>query len=186
MSRVLDALSVWAGGTEVGLETVRREPVLGFKRIILPASYWRTMEFAYVRRQLNLPRGARVLDVGSPKDLAMILARRRGYALTATDLLAEPVELSRRYAMAQGIDGDGPGRLRSEVQDGRQLSYPDNSFDAAFAASVVEHIPGEGDTDAMREMVRVVKPAAGSWSRRRTIWSTVRTRWLGASRGGIR
>ena len=149
---------MWTGGMGVGVATVRREPVLGLKRIILPASYWRTMEFAYVCRQLDLPRGARVLDVGSPKDLAMILARRRGYAVTATDLLAEPVELARRYARAQGIDGDGAGRVRSEVQDGRRLGYPDDSFDAAFAVSVVEHIPGDGDTDAMREMVRVVKP----------------------------
>ena len=88
----------------------------------------------------------------------MILARRKHYAVTATDLLAEPVELARRYARAQGIDGEGPGLVHSETQDGRHLTYPDNSFDAAFAVSVLEHISGDGDTEAMREMARVVKP----------------------------
>ena len=45
-----------------------------------------------------------------------------------------------------------------EIQDGRRLSYADNSFDAVFSVSVVEHIPERGDSDAMRELVRVVKP----------------------------
>ena len=158
MSRVRDAASIWTAGLAIGLATLRREPILGLKRVLLPSSYWRTMEFAYVYRQLRLPAGAAVLDVGSPKELALILARRRGYAVTATDLLPEPVEVARRYAEAQGISGDGAGRVRTETQDGRHLTYPDNHFDAAFAVSVLEHIPGNGDTEAMREMVRVVKP----------------------------
>jgi SAM-dependent methyltransferase len=149
---------MWTAGLSVGLATLRREPVLGLKRVLLPSSYWRTMEFAYVYRQLSLPAGSRVLDVGSPKELALILARRRRYAVTATDLLPEPVQLAQRYAEAQGISGDGPGRVRTETQDGRHLTYPDNQFDAAFAVSVLEHIPGEGDTEAIGEMVRVVKP----------------------------
>lgn len=158
MSGVGDAASMWTAGLAMGMSTLRREPVLGLKRVLLPSSYWRTMEFAYVYRQLRLPAGARVLDVGSPKELALILARRRGYAVTATDLLPEPVDIARRYAQAQGINGEGAGRVRAETQDGRHLTYPDNHFDAAFAVSVLEHIPDNGDTEAMREMVRVVKP----------------------------
>jgi SAM-dependent methyltransferase len=159
LRRARDAASMWTAGLAIGLVTLPREPVLGLKRVLLPSSYWRTAEFAYVYRQLaHLPEGARVLDVGSPKELALILARRRRYAVTATDLLPEPVELARRYARAQGIEGDGPGRVRCETQDGRRLTYADDSFDAAFAVSVLEHIPGDGDTEAMREMVRVVRP----------------------------
>ena len=158
MSRVGDAASMWTAGLAMGLATLRREPVLGLKRVLLPSSYWRTMEFAYVYRQLRFPAGARVLDVGSPKELALVLARRRHFAVTATDLLPEPVEIARRYAVAQGISGEGPGRVHTETQDGRHLTYSDNHFDAAFAVSVLEHIPGDGDTEAMREMVRVVKP----------------------------
>src|SRR3954467_10273376 len=73
------ALGIWAAGVSVGWRTLRKEPVLGLKRLALPVSYWRSAEFAYVWRQLDRPAGARILDVGSPKDLAAILARRRGY-----------------------------------------------------------------------------------------------------------
>src|SRR4051794_4224528 len=152
------ALGIWAAGVSVGWRTLRKEPVLGLKRLALPVSYWRSAEFAYVWRQLDRPAGARILDVGSPKDLAAILARRRGYEVVATDILPEAVTSSARYARAQALDGRGPGRVHSEVQDGRALPYEDASFDAAYSVSVLEHIPGDGDSAAIRELLRVVRP----------------------------
>jgi SAM-dependent methyltransferase len=153
-----NALGIWAAGIEVGLRTIPKSPVLGLKRVAYPVGYWRGAEFAYVLRQLRQPRGARVLDVGSPKDLAAMLARHRGFEVIATDILPEAVDLSRRYAESQGLEGSGPGRVRSEVQDGRGLPYPDAFFDAAYSVSVLEHIPDRGDTSAMRELIRVVRP----------------------------
>lgn len=151
-------LTVWAAGVLVGLRTLRKEPVLGLKRLALPVSYWRSTEFAYVWRHLAQPAGARILDVGSPKDLAVMLARHRRYEIVATDILPEAVVLSRRYTRAQGLEGQGPGRVQSEVQDGRALTYPDGSFDAAYSVSVLEHIPDHGDSVAMGELIRVVRP----------------------------
>lgn len=151
-------LGIWVAGVVVGLRTLRKEPMLGLKRLALPVSYWRAAEFAYVWRQLTQSGGARVLDVGSPKDLAAMLARHRGYEVVATDILPEAVALSQRYASAQGLDGQGPGRVHSEVQDGRALTYADGSFDAAYSVSVLEHIPDDGDSLAIRELIRVVRP----------------------------
>jgi SAM-dependent methyltransferase len=142
----------------VGLRTLRSEPVLGLKRLALPVSYWRSREFAYVWRWLEGPAGARILDLGSPKDLAAMLARHRGYEVVATDILPEAIFLSQRYARAQRLDGCGPGRVHSEVQDGRAMTFPDAFFDAAYSVSVLEHIPGDGDTAAIRELIRVVRP----------------------------
>ena len=142
----------------VGLRTMRREPVLGFKRLALPVSYWRSREFAYVWRQIDLPAPAYVLDLGSPKDLAVMLARHRGYRVVATDILPDAVALSERYARAQDLAGDGAGRVRSEVQDGRALGYPDDHFDAVYSVSVLEHIPDRGDSLAIQELIRVVRP----------------------------
>ena len=152
------SLGVWAAGVGVGLRTLRKEPVLGLKRLALPVSYWRSREFAYVCRQLRLPAGSRILDLGSPKDLAAMLAHHRRYEVLATDILPEAVRLSQRYATAQGLAGLGPGRVHSEVQDGRALTYADGSFDAAYAVSVLEHIPGNGDSLAIRELLRIVRP----------------------------
>ena len=155
-------LGIWLAGAMIGLRSLRREPVLGLKRLGLPVSYWRAREFAYVWRQLACPPGSRVLDLGSPKDLAAMLARHRGYHVVATDILPQAVALSERYARAQGLDAHGPrrtpGHVQAEVQDGRMLSYADASFDAAYSVSVLEHIPDGGDTVAMRELLRVVRP----------------------------
>jgi SAM-dependent methyltransferase len=152
------ALGIWTAGVLVGLRTLRKEPVLGLKRLALPVSYWRSVEFAYVWRQLRLDAGARILDLGSPKDLAAMLAMHRGYEVVATDILPEAVALSDRYARAQRLDGRGPGRVRSEIQDGRALTYEEGSFDAAYSVSVLEHIPDDGDGAAIRELLRVVRP----------------------------
>jgi SAM-dependent methyltransferase len=142
----------------MGFATFPAEPILGLKRVLLPVSYWRTVEFAYVLRTLALAKGARVLDLGSPKDLSLIIAREYAAEVTATDILPSAVNLAMRYASALRIAGQGHGRVTGAVQDGRSLSFADNSFDAAFSVSVVEHIPGHGDSDAVRELVRVVKP----------------------------
>jgi SAM-dependent methyltransferase len=152
------ALGIWTAGVLVGLRTFREEPVLGLKRLALPVSYWRSVEFAYVWRQLALGSGARILDLGSPKDLATMLAKHRGYEVVATDILPEAIDLSERYARAQRLHGQGPGLVSSEVQDGRALTYEDGSFDAAYSVSVLEHIPDGGDSAAIRELVRVVRP----------------------------
>lgn len=151
-------LTIWSAGVLIGLRTLLREPVLGLKRLALPVSYWRSVEFAYVCRQLKQSAGARILDLGSPKDLAAMLARHRGYEVVATDILPEAILLSRRYAAAQRLEGQGPGRVHSEVQDGRALTYADGSFEAAYSVSVLEHIPDSGDSTAISELVRVVRP----------------------------
>ncbi|HMC57216.1 MAG TPA: class I SAM-dependent methyltransferase [Gemmatimonadaceae bacterium] len=121
-------------------------------------SYWRAAEFAYVWQQLAGLRAARILDVGSPKDLASFLAASRGHHVTATDILPGAVELSRAFAKAQGREGEDIGQISSQVQDARHLSYGTDSFDAAYTVSVIEHIPDDGDSLAIAELVRVVKP----------------------------
>lgn len=151
-------LGIWTAGVVVGLRTLPKAPLLGLKRLALPVSYWRSREFAYAWRQLDLWPGSRVLDLGSPKDLAVMLARHRGFRVVATDILPEAIALSRRYASAQGREGFSRGRVYSEVQDGRALTYADGVFDAAYSVSVLEHIPERGDTAALRELIRVVKP----------------------------
>jgi SAM-dependent methyltransferase len=50
------------------------------------------------------------------------------------------------------------GELAFEVADGAHLPFPDNTFDFWTSISVVEHIPGEGDSAVMREACRILKP----------------------------
>lgn len=153
-----ERFATWSGALGIGLRTVLREPVLGAKRLVLPVSYWRTAEFAFVLGHLAVRRGDAVVDLGSPKDLAVLLARRHGCRVTALDILESAITLSARYAAAQGVAGQEPGQVDSRVADGRALAFPDGSFGAAYSVSVLEHIPGEGDAAAVRELARVLRP----------------------------
>lgn len=151
-------LRIWRTGLARGVRILPREPVLGLKRVVLPVSYWRTVEFAYVWGQLATFAGVRrVLDLGSPKDLAVHLAEHYGFDIVSADILEEESRISHRLERARSRDGAGPGRVRAVVQDGRYLGFRDGSFDAAFSVSVLEHIPGAGDTLAMAELIRVVR-----------------------------
>jgi 2-polyprenyl-3-methyl-5-hydroxy-6-metoxy-1,4-benzoquinol methylase len=55
-----------------------------------------------------------------------------------------------------------PDRMVCEHQDMTALTYPDNYFDIVISTSVIEHLYNQrennGDTIAMKEMVRVCKP----------------------------
>jgi phosphatidylethanolamine/phosphatidyl-N-methylethanolamine N-methyltransferase len=48
------------------------------------------------------------------------------------------------------------GKVRSEVQDAAQLSFPDRSFDRLIAAHILEHV--ERPHRVLREWVRVLRP----------------------------
>lgn len=149
---------MWLSGLHMGVATIGREPVLGLKRLLLPTSYWRSVEFRYVWNQLLGSDYRRLFDLGSPKELSCFLAVRAGLEVVATDILDSAIEVSEQYAAAQGISGTGPGKVLSQIQDGRALTYADASFDAAFSVSVIEHIPDRGDSEAIAELVRIVKP----------------------------
>ncbi|HWV57703.1 MAG TPA: class I SAM-dependent methyltransferase [Longimicrobiales bacterium] len=152
-------LELWARGLVMGLRVLPREPILGLKRIALPVSYWRTAEFAYVWSRLGGEPGIRrVLDLGSPKEFAIHLAGRFGYDIVSVDIMPDEIDVCQRLAAATGLTRRRGGSVVAEVGDGRALPYPDDSFDAAFTVSVLEHIPGEGDSRALAELVRVVRP----------------------------
>jgi demethylmenaquinone methyltransferase / 2-methoxy-6-polyprenyl-1,4-benzoquinol methylase len=90
--------------------------------------------------------GSTALDVATGTgDLAIALARR-GAEVTGSDFAPAMLELARRKA---------PG-LRFEEGDALNLSYPDDSFDAATVGFGARNF---ADLDrGLREMARVTKP----------------------------
>jgi SAM-dependent methyltransferase len=96
-----------------------------------------------------------VLDVGSPKLLSLYLAKVVGAEVYATDIDDYFVERLETVAEVEGVP---PDRLHIRVEDGRQLSLPDQSFDKVYSLSVVEHIPDDGDTACIKEIARVLVP----------------------------
>lgn len=138
-------LSIALGARHLARHGYLREAVV---RVVVPMDPSRYVELPWAWRQLAAPIGSAVLDLASPKLLAVALARS-GVRVTSVDALPSEIDAWRRLA------GDEPN-LSFEVADGRALPYADGSFDHGYSISVLEHIDGAGQ--ALRELARVVRP----------------------------
>lgn len=127
-------------------------------RIVNPLSYPRWMEYDLAINGLGSIDGCRVLDIGSPKLPILVLARDTKCELYATDIRDYFIGPTTQFLTNLGLGHRVGQDLYLEVQDARHLSYADASFDRIFSISVLEHIPGHGDSQAMREIARVLRP----------------------------
>jgi SAM-dependent methyltransferase len=125
----------------------RREAVV---RVVVPLDPSRYLELPWAIERLGAAPGERVLDLASPKLLAVVLARQ-GVRVTSVD------QLEREIDTWGALSGDVPG-LELQVADGRALPFADASFDHAYSISVLEHIAEPGDASALGELSRVVRP----------------------------
>jgi SAM-dependent methyltransferase len=124
-----------------------REAVI---RVLAPIEDARFFELPATVSALDVHPGERVLDLASPKLAAVELARR-GASVVSVDQF-EP-EVAEWQALTQGVSG-----LEVALADGRELPFPDASFDHAYSISVIEHIGDDGDFKALGELARVVRP----------------------------
>jgi SAM-dependent methyltransferase len=147
---------VYRFGLRVGARALPVAPRDALKRLVLPVEYIRCAEFRYVLEHLNVAADHRVLDIGSPKLLSLFLAARVGARVWATDL--GDYFFTAYAAYAASVLGARRELYLMETQDAQALTYSDEAFDRIFSVSVVEHIPGNGDVAAMREIARVLKP----------------------------
>jgi SAM-dependent methyltransferase len=143
----LYGLSVRLGLRHLRRHGYRREAVV---RVVVPLDPSRYLELPAARSELAARPGDHVLDLASPKLLAVALARD-GVEVTSVDELESEVDSWRRLA------GEQP-RLRFQVADGRALPFDAASFDHAYSISVLEHIADDGDARALAELARVVRP----------------------------
>jgi SAM-dependent methyltransferase len=124
-----------------------REAVI---RVVVPLDPSRYLELPETMRELAARPGERVLDLASPKLLAVVLARA-GMDVVSVDQLESEID-------AWGKLTAGEPGLELKVADGRELPFEDASFDHAYSVSVLEHIPEPGDEQALRELARVTRP----------------------------
>lgn len=138
-----------------GVRTILAGSLLeGIKLLIASVGYWRFLPNAFVWQEFLKLSNPKVLDASSPKLPSLLLATKTNAEVYATDLNDEKI-FSRWQRIAQIL------KLKNyvvEYQDARQLTYPDNFFDLAYSISVIEHIPGNGDTEALENFRRVLKP----------------------------
>jgi SAM-dependent methyltransferase len=124
----------------------------GLKLLIASVGYWRFYPNALVLAMARQLRPRRILDVSSPKLVSLILAS--DFDILALDL--DDPELEARWARTARLMG--LKRFSHRLENACHLNIADDSYDFIYSLSVVEHIPGDGDTVAMREIARVLTP----------------------------
>jgi SAM-dependent methyltransferase len=134
-------------------------------------SYTRYPEYAFFGRQIERYFAARphqrlkALDLSSPKCFGLNMAYRYDGEFHLSDIDRPSVDEAEILWNSIGRRG-AQGTAHFSVKDARFLKAPADTFDIVFAMSVIEHIedrrnedPGEpGDSQAIREMMRVLKP----------------------------
>lgn len=163
-------LKYYSFGLRTGFSNLFRNGLaLGWRRTIGKItqpinSYTRFPEYHFFDQAINVhvsglrqQSEAAILDVGSPKLLGLYLAFSANLDLTLTDITELNIEQYR--VLWEGLRRRAQGQIRFELQDARSLTFPDGRFDIVYSMSVIEHVQGDhGDSQAVREMVRVLKP----------------------------
>ena len=122
--------------------------------------YFRALENPIVYELLQMQDGLRILDVGvGTSILPLYLAAKHDCHVHTLDLqewLASGYfgRLRKRFHELR-IASD---RFTFSVLDAQHLPWPSESFDRVYALSSIEHIPDAGDTRAIKEMSRVLRP----------------------------
>lgn len=117
-----------------------------------PMGYTRIMELplTWELLDLDLDKKEKILDISSPKLLALYLAVN-GYDIVASDL--EDYFISDFKIFSNKFNFD----LKAKCFDATNMPYENQSFDKIFSVSVFEHIPDSGDIEAVKEVARVLK-----------------------------
>lgn len=146
--------TLWREGLRWGCKSFRHSPstrLHGARLLACPVDLWRYREFRAVLAAYENQQ--RVLDVGSPKLLARLLATRNDVRVTAVDIAPSPEMVAVRVPGAQ--------RAFPCLADGRSLPFPGECFDFVYSVSAIEHVGGEeGDTEFMEELARIMTPGA--------------------------
>lgn len=103
-------------------------------------------------KTLDLSRQERVLEVGCGAGQAAIALAKLGYEVDAIDAIQLMVEATRDRAVECGVES----RVRTNLGDVGDLSFPDERFGLVVAQDVLPWLPSS--EKPMKEMCRVLRP----------------------------
>jgi SAM-dependent methyltransferase len=156
-------------GLQVGLHNLLRnglrlgaEKTLG--KILQPVnSYTRFPEYSFMGQQIECELSQRpgtpvkILDVSSPKLFGLYVASHFDVEITLTDI--DDPSVAEAQCLWEAIRARAKGRATFAREDARTLGYSSEGFEIVYSMSVIEHVEGgSGDKQALREMMRVLKP----------------------------
>ncbi len=131
----------------------KKEAKLRRKR---PVDYLRCAEFPLVLEQMELEKGWKVLDVGSPQWFTLLLAKDNpSVDFFYLNILKDEIDCIKDIAKNLEVKN-----LHYIVGDVRRTGFPSSFFDHVLSISAIEHIAPEngGDIMALEEIKRILKP----------------------------
>jgi ubiquinone/menaquinone biosynthesis C-methylase UbiE len=158
MYKKINSTNIYFFGLRLGLKTlIKKRKVTSriLEIILIPVAFWRCIENIVVFNDLQIKKTDKVLDIGSPKILSLFIAKHIGATVYATDVFDYFLEYCKSFADVLGVLDKN---YFTHIEDGTKLKFKKNFFDKIFSVSVIEHIPRNGDTKAIKEMSRVLKP----------------------------
>ncbi|OQX61877.1 MAG: SAM-dependent methyltransferase [Desulfococcus sp. 4484_241] len=109
--------------------------------------------------RLDIRPGYRILDIGCGEGRHLCAAYRlKGVTVFGADLNFDSLVSAReKLCFHDKLGEHGGGTWCLSATDITRLPFKDGYFDVVICSEVLEHIPN--DIDAMREIIRVLKPA---------------------------
>lgn len=144
-----------------GLEMIKLHKRLsGIKGLIRGVDYGRYLELSRVIHNLGRLNNMDVMDIGTgPYPFYIIWLLLRGAKVIALDASEDVLEVEKFFMGHRDFNHYHiGGKLEVRIEDARNLSFPDNSFDRITLISTIEHIRGNDDILIMQEIGRVLKP----------------------------
>ncbi len=111
-----------------------------------PSKRW---EYPWALSRAGLAPGSRVLDAGCGASIFPVYLAEQGHRVSAVDL-HPPEGLAQRHGVDIGYAAAGI----------TELPFADETFDAVFCISVIEHLGHDGVLGALAELRRVARPGA--------------------------
>lgn len=143
-------------GMKLGISCIKAGDIgIGLRSIFNPvrSGFNRYIEAPYAINAMELKKNDSVLDISSPKHVALFVKALYSNNLTSIDIMPDFIEIYKRYESDIGLKD-----ISWEVQDARKLNYENASFDKVYSISVLEHIPDDGDMLTVREIGRILRP----------------------------
>jgi SAM-dependent methyltransferase len=127
---------------------------IGKMLIMHPVNIVRYFEFQFVYESNNWLNCHKLLDISSPRMFALYVADNHphiNYNYINPDVKDTEETIKVLTASPKPFNN-----LVLANEDATKLNYPDSYFDTIISISVIEHIPNNGDIEALQEMWRVL------------------------------
>ena len=155
-------------------------PALGYRwltRFYDPVVRVTTREAAFkdaLLRQASIQDGHRILDLGCGTGTLALLVKRahRGAEVFGLDADPAALKIAREKLEAAGVAVQLDQGLASA------LAYGEESFDRALSSLFLHHLPSELKVEAMREVLRVLRPGGEFHIHEAGIYRCPTSRWL--------